>query len=254
VIGASVVGFASTLRVNVYVFVPAIFVIVSFAVMSVRLRTSVTEHAEVVASVTRTVSPRTARPSESVTVAVIVKSSYASAGVRLVLLNVAVTVAAAPETTNVCDVEGSEPSIKALSFVSTHAVYVYVPAVSSFASATRYVAKLPVPPDVAANTVPSVGVVSAERSTRNLIVPETPFVGRHAYITGAPFTAYPAALIEDAIAVDVAGANGARLEWMFNNIAKFGWSWEVLPVEPWHIRYVAGDNIPEAVTLWLQSK
>jgi hypothetical protein len=56
------------------------------------------------------------------------------------------------------------------------------------------------------------------------------------------------------IAVDVAGANGARLEWMFNNIAKFGWSWEVLPVEPWHIRYVAGDNIPEAVTLWLQSK
>jgi hypothetical protein len=41
---------------------------------------------------------------------------------------------------------------------------------------------------------------------------------------------------------------------MFNNIAKFGWSWEVLPEEPWHIRYVAGDNIPEAVTLWLQSK
>jgi LAS superfamily LD-carboxypeptidase LdcB len=56
------------------------------------------------------------------------------------------------------------------------------------------------------------------------------------------------------IAVDVPGANGARLEWMFNNIAKFGWSWEVLPEEPWHIRYVAGDNIPEAVTLWLQSK
>ena len=56
------------------------------------------------------------------------------------------------------------------------------------------------------------------------------------------------------IAVDVAGANGARLEWMFNNIAKFGWSWEVLPEEPWHIRYVAGDSVPEAVTLWLQSK
>lgn len=56
------------------------------------------------------------------------------------------------------------------------------------------------------------------------------------------------------IAVDVAGANGARLEWMFNNIAKFGWSWEVLPEEPWHIRYVAGDDVPEAVTLWLQSK
>jgi LAS superfamily LD-carboxypeptidase LdcB len=52
------------------------------------------------------------------------------------------------------------------------------------------------------------------------------------------------------IAVDVAGANGERLEWMFNNIAKFGWSWEVVPEEPWHIRYVAGDDTPQAVLAW----
>ena len=56
------------------------------------------------------------------------------------------------------------------------------------------------------------------------------------------------------VAVDVASSNGKRLDWMFNNVAKFGWSWEVVPDEPWHLRYVAGDNIPEAVTAWLQTK
>lgn len=56
------------------------------------------------------------------------------------------------------------------------------------------------------------------------------------------------------IAVDVANANGKTLEWMFNNIARFGWSWEVLPDEPWHIRYVAGDEIPAAVLEFLQQK
>jgi LAS superfamily LD-carboxypeptidase LdcB len=55
------------------------------------------------------------------------------------------------------------------------------------------------------------------------------------------------------IAVDVAGANGKILEWMFNNIAKFGFSWEVVPAEPWHIRYVAGDATPEAVKAWKES-
>jgi LAS superfamily LD-carboxypeptidase LdcB len=38
------------------------------------------------------------------------------------------------------------------------------------------------------------------------------------------------------VAIDVTGANGKRLEWMFNNIEKFGFSWEVVPEEPWHIR------------------
>jgi LAS superfamily LD-carboxypeptidase LdcB len=40
---------------------------------------------------------------------------------------------------------------------------------------------------------------------------------------------------------------------MFNNIAKFGFSWEVVPAEPWHIRYVAGDATPEAVKAWKES-
>jgi LAS superfamily LD-carboxypeptidase LdcB len=55
------------------------------------------------------------------------------------------------------------------------------------------------------------------------------------------------------VAVDVAGSNGKRLEWMFNNIEKFGFSWEVVPEEPWHIRYVAGDNTPQAVLAWKES-
>jgi LAS superfamily LD-carboxypeptidase LdcB len=55
------------------------------------------------------------------------------------------------------------------------------------------------------------------------------------------------------VAVDVASSNGKRLEWMFNNIAKFGWSWEVVPDEPWHIRYVAGDDTPQAVLAWKES-
>jgi len=37
-----------------------------------------------------------------------------------------------------------------------------------------------------------------------------------------------------------------RLDWMLQNIEKFGFSWEVQS-EPWHIRYCAGDNIPQAV-------
>jgi len=48
------------------------------------------------------------------------------------------------------------------------------------------------------------------------------------------------------LAVDIWSANGQRLDWMMQNIAKFGWSWEVQS-EPWHIRYVAGDAIPQAV-------
>ena len=34
----------------------------------------------------------------------------------------------------------------------------------------------------------------------------------------------------------------------------FGFSWEVVPEEPWHIRYTAGDNVPPAVQAWLDSK
>lgn len=48
------------------------------------------------------------------------------------------------------------------------------------------------------------------------------------------------------LAVDVADAAGARLDWMLANAIKFGWSWETQS-EPWHIRYVTGDTLPFAV-------
>ena len=34
--------------------------------------------------------------------------------------------------------------------------------------------------------------------------------------------------------------------WLLANAARFGWSWE-LQSEPWHLRYVTGDTIPQAV-------
>ena len=56
------------------------------------------------------------------------------------------------------------------------------------------------------------------------------------------------------IAVDIANASGARLEWLAKNAGSFGFSWEVLPSEPWHLRYVAGDDVPERVKAWKESK
>ena len=56
------------------------------------------------------------------------------------------------------------------------------------------------------------------------------------------------------IAIDIANANGKRLEWLKKNAVSFGFSWEVVPSEPWHLRYVAGDNKPERVKAWLASK
>lgn len=49
------------------------------------------------------------------------------------------------------------------------------------------------------------------------------------------------------LAVDIANANGKILKWMQENIQAFGWSWEVVPQEPWHIRYVAGDKLTPAI-------
>ena len=37
---------------------------------------------------------------------------------------------------------------------------------------------------------------------------------------------------------------------MIDNVKDFGFSWEVVPEEPWHIRYVAGDAVPAAVKAW----
>lgn len=46
------------------------------------------------------------------------------------------------------------------------------------------------------------------------------------------------------LAVDVADVTVAgRYTWLDQHAAAFGWSWE-LPAEKWHLRYVAGDDIP----------
>jgi len=55
------------------------------------------------------------------------------------------------------------------------------------------------------------------------------------------------------LAVDVANANGKILKWLLDNEDKFGFSHEVQS-EPWHIRYVAGNNIPVAVVEFVGNK
>ncbi len=55
------------------------------------------------------------------------------------------------------------------------------------------------------------------------------------------------------IAIDIANASGKRLDWLLKNALDFGFSWE-LQSEPWHLRYTAGDNTPERVKLWKESK
>lgn len=57
------------------------------------------------------------------------------------------------------------------------------------------------------------------------------------------------------LAVDIANAGEAkRLNWLIANVKQFGFSWEVVPEEPWHVRYVCGDAIPEAVKTYIASK
>ena len=50
------------------------------------------------------------------------------------------------------------------------------------------------------------------------------------------------------IAVDVHSAGEPkRLNWLIANVKDFGFSWEVVPSEPWHLRLVTGDNPTPAV-------
>jgi len=50
------------------------------------------------------------------------------------------------------------------------------------------------------------------------------------------------------IAVDVHSAGEPkRLNWLIANVKDFGFSWEVVPSEPWHLRYVCGNTPPPAV-------
>ena len=52
--------------------------------------------------------------------------------------------------------------------------------------------------------------------------------------------------VTDGIGPDDAVAITPALTWLIANAQRFGWSWE-LQSEPWHIRYVAGDKVPQAV-------
>ena len=54
------------------------------------------------------------------------------------------------------------------------------------------------------------------------------------------------------LAVDIHSAGEKkRLDWLIKNVVKFGFSWEVVPSEPWHIRYTEGDAVPQAVKDWI---
>ena len=54
------------------------------------------------------------------------------------------------------------------------------------------------------------------------------------------------------LAVDIHSAGEKkRLDWLIKNVVKFGFSWEVVPSEPWHIRYTEGDTVPQAVKDWV---
>lgn len=56
------------------------------------------------------------------------------------------------------------------------------------------------------------------------------------------------------LAVDIANASEPkRIKWLIENVKTFGFSWEVVPEEPWHIRYVCGDDVPEAVAEYMKN-
>lgn len=55
------------------------------------------------------------------------------------------------------------------------------------------------------------------------------------------------------IAVDVHTAGEAkRLTWLVANVRRFGFSWEVVPEEPWHLRFTEGVDIPADVKTYME--
>jgi hypothetical protein len=54
------------------------------------------------------------------------------------------------------------------------------------------------------------------------------------------------------LAIDVRHI-GSCIDWLIENIQYFGFSWEVVPEEPWHIRYWRGDKPPPLVTQWMDA-
>lgn len=76
------------------------------------------------------------------------------------------------------------------------------------------------------------------------------FEGKKWYLKkgNAPLAAPGSSQHNLGLAIDVANASEKkRINWLIANVEKFGWSWEVVPEEPWHIRYVCGDAVPQAV-------
>ena len=54
------------------------------------------------------------------------------------------------------------------------------------------------------------------------------------------------------LAIDIASASEPkRLNWLVANVKDFGFSWEVVPSEPWHIRLVTGDKPTPAVMAFM---
>jgi hypothetical protein len=81
------------------------------------------------------------------------------------------------------------------------------------------------------------------------------FEGKKWYLKkgNAPLAAPGSSQHNLGIACDVANAaEPKRINWLIANVKDFGWSWEVVPEEPWHIRYVCGDNPPPAVVAWME--
>jgi len=54
------------------------------------------------------------------------------------------------------------------------------------------------------------------------------------------------------LAIDISSASEPkRLNWLVANVKDFGFSWEVVPSEPWHIRLVTGDKPTPAVMAFI---
>jgi hypothetical protein len=96
-----------------------------------------------------------------------------------------------------------------------------------------------------------------QRYTTNVIAGQKPriYQGKAWYLKkGMAMLAVPGTSKHNlGIAIDIANANGARLEWLKKNAVSFGFSWEVVPQEPWHLRFVAGSKTPERVKQWMEA-
>jgi LAS superfamily LD-carboxypeptidase LdcB len=80
------------------------------------------------------------------------------------------------------------------------------------------------------------------------------FEGKKWYLKkgNAPLAAPGSSKHNLGLAVDIANASEPkRLNWLIANLKDFGFSWEVVPEEPWHIRLVTGPNPTPAVQAYL---